>query len=56
MCLSKVDEDNLDIVRAFVANLGVEFEELFEALWAQDDQNRLKKLNEKSGKMVRKRK
>ena len=56
MGLSKVDEDNLDIVRAFVAKLGVEFEELFEVLWAQDDQNRLKKLNEKSGKMVRKRK
>ena len=41
MGLSQVDEDNLEIVRNFVKELGEEFKAVFEALWIHGDERRL---------------
>ena len=53
MGLSQVDEANLKKVRKFVSKLGAEFVAIFDALWTQDDENRLETLaEEKLGEMA----
>ena len=39
--LSQVDEENLEKIRNFVANLGAEFKAVFDALWTHGDESRL---------------
>ena len=46
MGLSQVDDDNLEKVRGFVAELGAEFGAIFDALWTHGDENRLERLAE----------
>ena len=44
--LSQVSENNLEVVRNFVKELGKEFEAIFDALWVHGDEERLEKLAE----------
>ena len=46
MCLSQVDEENLEKVRSFVAYLGSEFTSIFDALWTHGEYDRLERLAE----------
>ena len=46
MCLSQVDEENLEKVRDFVTYLGAEFTSIFDALWARGEEDRLERLAE----------
>ena len=46
MCLSQVDEENLEKVRSFVTYLGNEFVAIFDALWAHGEEDRLERLAE----------
>lgn len=44
--LSEVDEENLDVVRKFVINMGPEFVSIFDKLWIQPDTKRRTKILE----------
>ena len=46
MGLSRVDEDNLEIVRNFVKDLGAEYIAIFDAMWTHGDEKRLERLAE----------
>ena len=46
MGLSQVDEENMEKVRNFVTNLGVEFGAIFDSLWAHGDEKRLERIAE----------
>ena len=46
MGLSRVDENNLEIVRNFVKDLGAEFIAIFDAMWTHGDEKRLERLAE----------
>jgi hypothetical protein len=46
MCLSQVDDNNLEKVRSFVADLGAEFKAIFDALWTHGDEAKLERLAE----------
>ena len=46
MCLSQVDEENLEKVRGFVTYLGNEFVAIFDALWVHGEEDRLERLAE----------
>ena len=46
MCLSQVDEENLEKVRNFVTYLGNEFAAIFDALWTRGEEDRLERLAE----------
>ena len=44
ICLSQVDEENLETVREFVKALGEEYCMLFDSTWAHNDYSRLEKI------------
>ena len=46
MGLSQVDDNNLEKVRDFVAELGAEFVAIFDALWTHGDESKLERLAE----------
>ena len=46
MCLSQVDEENIEKVRNFVTYFGNEFVAIFDALWAHGKEDRLERLAE----------
>ena len=46
MGLTRVDDENLEMVRNFVKNLGPEFVAIFDALWTHGDEKRLERLAE----------
>ena len=41
MGLSQVDEENLEVVREFITELGAEYKAIFDALWTHGEENRL---------------
>ncbi len=50
MCLSTVDDDNVDKVREFVSGLGKEFLAVFDYEWSKDNEQRIMKLYSQSNK------
>ena len=44
LCLSSVDDENLDKVREFVSQLGNEFLAMFDFEWSKDDEQKIMKL------------
>ncbi len=44
LCLSTVDDDNVDVVREFVRGLGKEFLALFDYEWSKDNEQRIMKI------------
>ena len=46
MCLSQVDEENLEKVRDFVTYFGNEFTSIFDSLWTRGEEDRLERLAE----------
>lgn len=48
LCLTTVDDDNVDVVRNFVSGLGEEFLALFDYEWSKDDNERVMRLYKKN--------
>ena len=46
MSLTQVDEENMEKVRDFIANLGAEYTALFDTIWARDNESRLELIAE----------
>ncbi len=55
ICLSTVDDDNVDKVRDFVSKLGKEFLAVFDYEWSKDNEQRIMKLYNQSDKLLIKR-
>lgn len=55
ICLSTVDDDNVDKVRSFVSGLGKEFLAVFDYEWSKDNEQRIMKLYNQSDKPLVKR-
>lgn len=55
ICLSTVDDENVDKVREFVAGLGKEFLAVFDYEWSKDNDGRIMKLYNQSNKTLVKR-
>lgn len=54
VCLSTVDDDNVDKVREFVSGLGKEFLAVFDYEWSKDNDERIMKLyNQTEKKLVK---
>ncbi len=55
ICLSTVDDENVDKVRDFVSKLGKEFLAVFDYEWSKDNEQRIMKLYNQSDKLYVKR-
>lgn len=55
ICLSTVDDENVDKVREFVSGLGKEFLAVFDYEWSKDNDERIMKLYSQSNKALVKR-